>query len=722
MAAIFSADAYQFTPLGLPYVACAIACVPLVAYALFTRGNPVLRSSFLAIALIGLVFSAGDALTAMAIEHETALALAQLHVGPVSLFGPAVFAMLLAANNRLHRYRGVLALAVLLALASCAMTWTTDLVIADMWKTSWGLWYGRAGPLNELHLANVWVWSVIAVVLAARGMRRGTGKAHQQRRMRRLIAVVVLAAFATTDALLANGIGVYPMSWLPILATCAFAMHGLLRQDLLRATGRDVAAALEIAILAGLVALLIAVFAVTRGAPLLTIALAAPLLLGAQATIVTVRARARSDGPRDDAAARAMDQFLHDLSTVREPAQLARITREVLEGAFQLSRPRVMVAGDDGLWRDVERAAGADDEAEAPGVQVDARVRAWLGSNREPLIAETLATRRLGGLRAPVESFLRALDAELVVPLVDREQVIGALIAGDRSVERALSDHELALLGQLQHAVVRALTYLRLYSEAEQRIEIEREVQVAAAVQHARTVGREQQHIAGCEVVSHYRPAGQFGGDWWTATELPDGRLLVAIGDVAGHGVPAALVTAAVDGCCATAQELLGANFELLSLLQLLNRSVKDVGHGRYVMSCFAALVDRDSHTVAFANGGHPFPYVVAPASGASRKPELRALVSRGTPLGFEDAPPIAVASAPLRDGEILVLSTDALVVSANAAGVVFGERRLQRAIRRAAGAGDRAADAILDEADAFFAGHPLVEDMTLVCVRYIPR
>ena len=114
---------------------------------------------------------------------------------------------------------------------------------------------------------------------------------------------------------------------------------------------------------------------------------------------------------------------------------------------------------------------------------------------------------------------------------------------------------------------------------------------------------------------------------------------------------------------------------------------------------------------VTFANAGHPFPYVC-------RTGGLRALVSRGMPLGVEAEPKISVATLELEPDDVVVMFTDALVESENDEGKRYGDRRLQRALRRrAAGAGPRACRLIMDDAHLHYGDHPIREDITLVCV-----
>jgi phosphoserine phosphatase RsbU/P len=163
---------------------------------------------------------------------------------------------------------------------------------------------------------------------------------------------------------------------------------------------------------------------------------------------------------------------------------------------------------------------------------------------------------------------------------------------------------------------------------------------------------------------------------------------------------------------------MLGTSFEVLSLLELLNRTVREVGGDDYSMSCFAALIDANGRTVSFANAGHPFPYVVRrPADGGARA-ELTALVSRGTLLGSKQ-PYLTASSARLEPDDVLIFYSDSLVDSRSPEREPFGERRLQRLLRtRVRPAGERGARLIMDEANAHYQGEPIVDDITLLVVR----
>ncbi|MGZ6695474.1 MAG: SpoIIE family protein phosphatase [Solirubrobacteraceae bacterium] len=160
--------------------------------------------------------------------------------------------------------------------------------------------------------------------------------------------------------------------------------------------------------------------------------------------------------------------------------------------------------------------------------------------------------------------------------------------------------------------------------------------------------------VPGAALAARYVPAGrslEVGGDFYDAVELADGRVAIAIGDVAGHGVLAAAVMGQVrQGLRAYALE----GHAPATLMSNLDRLVLD---GHLVMTtCLCAIVDAATGTIEFANAGHP-PPLLRRADG--RVERLAAGLSR--PLGVLEKP-YAQARAHLEAGDALLLYTDGLI------------------------------------------------------------
>lgn len=708
-------SALSFSPLSIPHVVLAIALLALMGTVLFTRGDPVVRLAVLLVALTALPYAIGSAVMISAVDPVFAHPFARGLVAGTGLLGPALLFLLLAMSGKLELYRWVLVVATLVATAGAVLTFATDLVIQPELKlTDGGFYFHRANPLDVLVIGQFVVWAVVGVVLARRG--NAVHRSDRQTRVgRRLVLIGILAIIASSDALLANGHGVYPFGVVPGTVAALLALSAVRQDDFLRARGFDTATAVELGVVVGALGVLAGALALLhwKGAatPTAIAVTAVPVLGLAQLAMLAARRRFGELATVDEGADHGLEEFVDLAGRVRAELELLAPLRALFEAHAGISQVQLMTVGTGGGLTLIETASG---HVGSPGVVVDARVRAWLLSNPGPLVQEELTTMRLGGLRGPIESFMRSLGAELLVPLVDREALVGLLMCTPRG-GRALRATEADLVAQAAAACAKSLTYASLFREAEARIEIAKEVEVAAAVRQARTAGELIVHYGHAEVAGYYQPATQFGGHWWASYELAGGRFAVVMGDVSGSGVSAALVSFTAEGACETARLMLADDLDPVGLLQLLDASVRHVGGQAHSMSCFAAVFD-PSGSVTFANAGHPFPYVCRNSPGGDEI-ELRSLIARGTPLG-SDPLRLEARTFELRADDIVVMYSDSLV-DAHAGGRSLGDRRLRRTLRaRARGTGDRALHAILADARAHWGDAELEDDLNVVVVR----
>ena len=134
-------------------------------------------------------------------------------------------------------------------------------------------------------------------------------------------------------------------------------------------------------------------------------------------------------------------------------------------------------------------------------------------------------------------------------------------------------------------------------------------------------------------------------------------------------------------------------------------------------MSCFAAVIDLEEGIASFANAGHPFPYLCRKADDKSLA-ELVPLISRGTRLGTRE-PLFGAATVEVRDGDLLVFYSDALVNARNSDDRPYGDRRLQHVLQRFVhAAGDRACAVIIEDALAYCDDNPIGDDLTVIVLR----
>ena len=211
----------------------------------------------------------------------------------------------------------------------------------------------------------------------------------------------------------------------------------------------------------------------------------------------------------------------------------------------------------------------------------------------------------------------------------------------------------------------------RMLSQTAASASLKKELEVAGAVQ-SMLLPSDALLIEGpLSIAGHCVPASDCGGDWWTAQTLPDERILIAIGDVTGHGIPAAIVTGVAKGACDVAIAARGSSLEPSELLELMNRAICSAGRQQMLMTCQSAIFERTGRAMLLANGGHPFALHV-------RDRKATPVIAQGSALGSFDGGDFPAVRVEIEPGDLLVWYTDGVVELESPSGEAFGERRLR--------------------------------------------
>jgi sigma-B regulation protein RsbU (phosphoserine phosphatase) len=250
-----------------------------------------------------------------------------------------------------------------------------------------------------------------------------------------------------------------------------------------------------------------------------------------------------------------------------------------------------------------------------------------------------------------------------------------------------------------------------LMEETKEKASIERELEVAANIQTTLVPEQSDVELSGIKLAGYYRPAAKCGGDWWYYYQTRDGRVVLLVGDVTGHGVPSAMITAVVKGAATNMVAVMQDDLDLPLLLRELDAVVHEAGRGKLFMTCFASVFDPTTSTITFANAAHPFPLVYQ--AGARR---FTSMVIRGDRLGDLAAADYKVDSIQLEHDDVVVWFTDGIVEAKNAAGEEYREKRLRAAIRSHFElAPEQARDEIIGRFHNFLGELPYEDDITLV-------
>jgi sigma-B regulation protein RsbU (phosphoserine phosphatase) len=257
-----------------------------------------------------------------------------------------------------------------------------------------------------------------------------------------------------------------------------------------------------------------------------------------------------------------------------------------------------------------------------------------------------------------------------------------------------------------------------MVDEVQRKAGLEREVEVARSIQGLMTPPADVMTLGRFKLTGRCEMASACGGDWWSYRPLSDGRLLVVVGDVTGHGMPSAMIAATARGAVEALSIMDHGSLNAKLVLQAIDRAIRDVGGRRLMMTCFALVISPDGK-LAYANAGHTFPYVVR-MSGTTA--ELSILPMRSNPLGSNN-PLIATGEATLVPGDFMVLTSDGLTDRISESGLRFGDKRLRKTLIDQLGRsrGDIASicDRIVSEVNTFGGAQPVDDDITLVVVQY---
>ncbi len=403
------------------------------------------------------------------------------------------------------------------------------------------------------------------------------------------------------------------------------------------------------------------------------------------------------------------DRILSDLSEdVRSVADAGRLFEMVgrrIAESLHVERIAALVRVDNGYVPAFALGYPCAPEARFP---VGCAVIAELERDHAPLYIDR-AERVSGEERAE----LAKLESELLLPLAGKDSLLGFLSLGPKRSEEPYSKIDVHLLRSVAAQAGLALDNTRLIaavaSETAKREVLNREMEIAREVQQ-RLFPQTLPPVEGLEYDGACRPALGVGGDYYDFLALSGGRLGIAIGDVSGKGVPAALLMASLQA--SVRGQAQGGPANLALLMESVNRLVFDASPSNRYATFFYAEYEAGLRRLRYVNAGHNPPMLF-------RGAELLRLETGGPVVGMFRAAPYEEAEMQLESDDVIVMFTDGISEAMNAADDEWGEDELARAARESL---ERPAAAtiarIMQAADRFAAGAPQHDDMTLVVMK----
>ncbi len=212
-----------------------------------------------------------------------------------------------------------------------------------------------------------------------------------------------------------------------------------------------------------------------------------------------------------------------------------------------------------------------------------------------------------------------------------------------------------------------------------------------------------------CE--TFYQPAHGIGGDYYDLLSLPGGRWGIAIGDVSGKGIGAALLMASLQASLRA--QVLRPHLDLSTLIADVNRLVYECYPEDFFATLFYAEYEPATRVLKYVNAGHNAPVIVRPRHDSC---EMYRLDSVGLPVGMSPSSELATTTFQCEIGDVLVAYTDGITEADNPYCDQWGEQRLEKLLRSCSRESpEQIINSILDEVSAFADGQPQRDDVTLV-------
>jgi putative ABC transport system permease protein len=289
----------------------------------------------------------------------------------------------------------------------------------------------------------------------------------------------------------------------------------------------------------------------------------------------------------------------------------------------------------------------------------------WAGKARPAQVAELDA--------------LQALGARLVVGLRAKDEILGLLLLGPPLDRDRYSAHERAVLRQCGEQLTLMIENARLTSRVVEQEKVRRDLALAAEVQRrllpAHPPERDTAVLSAFSV-----PARSVGGDFYDFIDLGNHRVGIALADIAGKGVAAALIMAVVQA--SLRMVVADGETSLPALAAKINEFLHRSALSKSYATFFYAQLDETSRQLRYVNAGHNPPYLVRPARDGAVEAEIRELNVGGTVLGLFPAMTYDEAVVDLQSGDVLIAFTDGVTEALNTAEEEFGEGRLKDVIR----------------------------------------
>jgi serine phosphatase RsbU (regulator of sigma subunit) len=403
-------------------------------------------------------------------------------------------------------------------------------------------------------------------------------------------------------------------------------------------------------------------------------------------------------GAKTSAPLKALVQAGLQLSENRPLEELFSVILNLAIQAVNAQRGVVMLLEGDSLVAKAHKGEG---------FRISTKVRDQVINEKSSiLVRDAQLDEAFKGRMSIVEQRVHTMMA---APLQAKDRIIGLIYLDSPFVLREFAQDDLDLLTVMANIAAVRVESVRL-AEVEQAERImKRDLTQAAEIQRG-ILPEKAPQVPGLDLAGFNAPCRTVGGDYYGFFTHSDGRVGLALGDVSGKGMPAALMVMAFEARLRVLAEDTTNAAELVARINKI--TCANCPSNRFI-TFFYGVLDPAGGELSFANAGHNPPVVVR-ASGESEM-----LEGGGPVLGVLSIAPYGEERVPLSSGDLIAIYSDGVTEATNTSGEEYGEQRLidvlQNLRRESA---DAIVSTVMESLNRFTLGAPQADDITLVVAK----
>lgn len=347
--------------------------------------------------------------------------------------------------------------------------------------------------------------------------------------------------------------------------------------------------------------------------------------------------------------------------------------------------------------------------AKGEGFRISSMVRDLvIQEKRSLLVRDARLDEAFAERHSIVQQQIRSMVA---VPLQTDTRVIGLIYLDSPHFVHEFTKDDLNLLTVMANVAAIRIEHVRLAEVEQAEKLLANELQQAAEIQ-GRLLPEKAPTVPGFDIAGYNASCRTVGGDYYDFLPYPDGRVGLLVADVAGKGMPAALLVSSLQ---ARVQVLFEEYTDLAVRVTKLNRIIHTSCPNNRFITFFLGVLDPATGEMTYCNAGHNPPLLLR-ANGTVENLETTGLI-----LGILPRSEIAQSTCKLEPGDLVVLYSDGVTEAARVdVDEEFGEERLGETLRACCGQpAARMIQTVIQKVAEFTSGAPPADDITLVVVKY---